>query len=112
MEKSKLKNIPIGVGFYIREEWERFLASASDREKLEDTYDEWLCNLYKGVRQMRAMGINPKKVVVHLDELINYCIDHKLKNDSEGRTKFITDLVLKGRNEEIDLSNISKDGQQ
>jgi len=34
--------ISIGVGYYKYEQWNLLLESASDREDLEDTYEEWL----------------------------------------------------------------------
>ncbi len=36
------KKDEVGLGFYKREEWQRLLETAVDRDILEDTYDEWL----------------------------------------------------------------------
>lgn len=73
MSNKPKENYVLGVGYYKRNEWERFLASADDREKLEDTYEEWLGGFHKSVMKMRKKGLKPRKVVIHLDELLDYC---------------------------------------
>jgi hypothetical protein len=37
-----MKETAVGVGYYKREQWNFLLESASDRENLEGTYEEWL----------------------------------------------------------------------
>lgn len=103
MEKSKKKddNIVVGVGYYRRKDWERLLATATDREKLEDTYDEWLEVFYKTVKNMRSAGITPRKVCFTLDELLDYCKNEGLKNNAEARSRFFAELTRQGKTEEI-----------
>lgn len=96
------KDIIVGIGFYRREDWERLLASASDRKNLEDTYDEWLKNFHKLVKNLRAIGIKPKKVCFTLDELLDYCKKKGLKNNSKTRSEFFCELTGQGRVKEIE----------
>jgi len=101
MAVEKDGNIVVGIGCYKREEWEQFLALADDREKLEDTYDEWIRDFRKTVRNMRKAGINPRKVCFKLDELIDFCRKKGLKNNAEARSEFFAELTRQGRTEEI-----------
>ena len=106
MEKKKdksYKKVIVGIGFYKEEEWERLLACAHDRENLEDTYDEWLEVVEKAILNYHALGIRPRKVVVNLDELIDFCIDHKLKNTAETRSRFVAERLREGKAEDIKL---------
>lgn len=91
----------VAIGYYRREEWERFLACADDRDKLENTREEWLVSFNKAFTNARASGINPKKVIVNLDELIEFCTKHGKKNDAETRSRFIAELARQGKSEEI-----------
>jgi len=101
MNTAKKERVVAGIGFYRREDWERFLASADDRETLEDTYDEWLAVFCKAVKDMRAAGIKPWKVIFTLNELLDYCEKKGLKNNAEARSKFFSELTRLGKTEEI-----------
>lgn len=102
MSSRNKSQVIVGIGYYKREEWERFLASAEDRDELEDTYDEWLVNFDKAARNAKTTGVTLKKVIINLDDLMDYCINKKRKNNSETRSHFIADLTRLGRTEEID----------
>jgi predicted metal-dependent phosphotriesterase family hydrolase len=101
MSSRNKSQIIVGIGYYKREEWERFLASAEDREELEDTYDEWVVDFHKTISNAKKAGVRLKKVTINLDDLMDYCIKKKRKNNSETRSHFIADLVRSGRAEEI-----------
>jgi len=98
---KKKGRVMIGIGFYRRQDWEKFLASADDRENLESTYDEWLVVFRKAVNDVRAAGIEPKKVVFTLDELLGYCKEKGLKNNAGARSEFFSELTRMGKTEEI-----------
>lgn len=87
----------LGVGFYRREQWPLFLATAVDRTKLDDTYDEWLEGLKRSLIILMAEGADPVKVDVDVEELLAYCAEHGLENSGETRSQFIADLASKGR---------------
>ena len=83
------ENVEIGIGFYKRDQWGRLLETASDRDALEDTYDEWLSVFKDGVQKQKQAGLNPKMVVVDIEELLRFCKENRLENDSETRSHFI-----------------------
>lgn len=101
MRKDGEENIAVGIGFFRREDWEQFIVSADDRENLEDTYDEWLVVFRRAVKDMRATGIKPRKVIFTLDELLDYCQKKGLKNNAEARSEFFAELTRLGKTEEI-----------
>ncbi|MBL7131238.1 MAG: hypothetical protein ISS45_07555 [Candidatus Omnitrophica bacterium] len=101
MGAKKKEKIVVGIGYYRRQDWERFLASADDREKLEDTYDEWLVSFRNAVKNMRTAGTEPKKVLFTIDELLDYCKKKRLKNNAKARSEFFSELTRQGKTEEI-----------
>jgi hypothetical protein len=71
--KKKHTEMVVGAGFYRREQWPLLLETAEDRAELEDTYEEWLESFWKGIRNLRTLGIEPLKVDVDLEELLACC---------------------------------------
>jgi hypothetical protein len=63
----------IGVAWYRREQWNRLREISSDRDKLEESYDEWLRNAVNALENLRAAGIDPAKVDVDTEELLEWC---------------------------------------
>lgn len=92
----------IGVGFYRREQWPLFLATAVDKDNLEDTYDEWLEGLKRSLIILRAEGADPVKVDVDMEELLAYCAEHGLENSGKARSQFFAEMVSKGRWEKFE----------
>lgn len=100
MKKNTSGNLKFGIGYYKKDEWNRFVASADDRNDLEDTHDNWLDSFNEAVMNAKKAGLKPEKVVISVDELIDYCIDKKMKNNSETRSGFVAELLRQGRGEE------------
>jgi len=85
----------IGVGHYKGEQWNFLLKSASDREDLEDTYEEWLRVFEKMIGELKASGIEPYKIDVDDPELIKFCEEKGLPNNGKARAQFIAYLATK-----------------
>ncbi len=90
---------PIGVGlaWFRRDEWPQLLASAADREKLEDTYDEWLGEARKLLLDMATRGIAIEKVDVGIDELSAWCRHENRPLDGDARASFASYKLLKSK---------------
>lgn len=48
----------IGVCWYRQDQYDRFLASANDREALEDTWSDWQITAERIIRQYRVRGLD------------------------------------------------------
>ena len=100
MKKKNYETV-FGVGYYRREQWPMLLGSADDRHALEGTYDEWILSFEKGLKNMRAVGIEPLKVDIDINELLVWCKAKGFKNTSEYRAEFIAELCRQGRGKKI-----------
>ncbi|MHC4179743.1 MAG: hypothetical protein ACYSWU_19720 [Planctomycetota bacterium] len=63
----------IGMAWFRREEWSRFLEVSADRDQLEETYDEWLQSAPQALLDFAAEGQRLEKVDVGVDELLKWC---------------------------------------
>ena len=96
-----MKETAVGVGYYKREQWNFLLESASDRENLEGTYEEWLQVFKETIGKLKAQGIKPYKIDVDVRELIAFCEEKGFPNNGKTRAQFISHLVSKHRGIEL-----------
>ena len=84
-----------GIGWYTKESYQKLLDYADDREKLDDTYEDWLANYSRVVKNLRKSGIKAVPVTIEIDELMNWCSANNLPNTGESRSKFVSVTVMK-----------------
>ncbi|HSB71838.1 MAG TPA: hypothetical protein VLT62_21120 [Candidatus Methylomirabilis sp.] len=89
----------VGVCWYRQEQYERFLASADDRNALEDTWADWQVTAERVLRQYRARGLNIRKVEIDLDDLLAYCRAEGRPNDGAARSSYVAHLLERGQDE-------------
>ncbi len=87
----------IGVAWYRREQWDRLLEISSDRDELEDTYDEWVAMAEKRVKELGQHGYMHRKVDVDVEELVSWCNTQNRPVDGTARTEFV---ILKLREQD------------
>jgi hypothetical protein len=85
--------VVLGVCWYRQDQYERFLASANDREDLEDTWAEWQITAERVIRQYRAQGLDVRKVESDLDDLLAYCAVEGKPNTAATRAAYVTHLM-------------------
>jgi hypothetical protein len=95
MTVSSENPVTMGVAIYCADQWDRFLASAQDREKLAGTWLEWREVLEESKRNMRAIGIEPIEVLVDVDELTEYCAKQGLPNIGGTRAQFVAECLAR-----------------
>lgn len=83
----------IGVCWYRQDQYDRFLASANDREALEDTWAEWQITAERIIRQYRARGLDVRKVEIDLDDLLAYCTVEGKPNTAASRAAYVVHLM-------------------
>jgi len=89
---SESTNI-LGIAWYRREEWPHLLEIATDRDELEDTYEEWLHNAETRFHEMAEAGINAMKVYINVDELQDWCIVQSRPLDGSARAVFTAEKL-------------------
>ncbi|MCF7792054.1 MAG: hypothetical protein K9M56_08665 [Victivallales bacterium] len=88
---KKKKLIPVGVGYYKKEQWEILKSLVSDPEIIEDTYDEWLQILKDSVIKLEKTGIAPIPIEVDVLEMNSWCIKKNIPFDGSARAQYITE---------------------
>jgi hypothetical protein len=90
MAKSKV-NSPatvIGVAWYRPEQWETLCNVSVDRDKLEETYAEWLVDAERVVKQLQQRGLRVIKVDVEISDLMLWCESQRIPLDGEARSNY------------------------
>ena len=101
MGKRKKKNVKsdetvdtiLGIAWYSRKQYEGLLEIATDRDNLEDTYEEWQATAEKMMVELSRPGVLPRKIHIDVDELVSWCKSHNRPVDGAARTIFVADKV-------------------
>jgi hypothetical protein len=90
MAKSKNNSsaLVIGVAWYQPDQWEILRNVAVDRDKLEDTYAEWLADAERVVKQLQQNGLRVIKVDIEITDLMLWCENQRIPLDGEARSKY------------------------
>lgn len=76
------------LAYYREEDWERFLNSIDDRDKMHDTWQEWHESYIKARNGLKAQGFKVRQIVIDIDELSKFCKDKGVKNTGQARSEF------------------------
>ena len=82
-----------GFAWYRREQWLRLRELASDCDKLDDSYDEWLAGAQKALLEMTLAGVSVRRVDVDIDALSQWCQAEGRILDSAARAAFVAEEV-------------------
>jgi len=82
------RDVVTGIAWYRREQWTRLRELASDADKLEESYEDWLAGAQKTLLQMGVAGVRAQRVDVDLDELARWCRAEGRPLDSAARAAF------------------------
>jgi hypothetical protein len=82
-----------GVAWYSEDQWALVRATATDAERFESSYSEWLTMAKDALRNLQAAGITPVRVLVMASELSAWCIAHGKPNDAGARAQFASEKM-------------------
>jgi hypothetical protein len=91
-EASEAKVIT-GCAWYRAEQWGRLREISADRDKLEETHEEWAANAEKSLREMRKVGIYAEKVDVDVEELLAWCQAQGREVNGEARSQYAAEML-------------------
>ncbi len=91
--KRRTAPTEIGLGWYRREDWDRLLRMFPDRDKLHDTYDEWLKDVLKGEKMVKRKGNLVKRIIVDPDELAAWCALRGLQPVAATRAEYVCEKM-------------------
>lgn len=79
----------INLAYYRKEDWDKFLKSIDDKEKMHDTWEEWHQAFMKTKVQLILQGFQVMDFVVDIDKLSEYCKKRGIRNDGKARSQFV-----------------------
>jgi hypothetical protein len=87
----------LGLAWYSREDWERLHEIADDRDKLDDTYEDWERQALKMIQDLEAVGQQIRKVPIDIEALIAWCRERKCRIDMAARSEYVSYLLSQGK---------------
>jgi hypothetical protein len=69
--------------------WALVKENAADAEIFEATFGDWIAMAEERFEDLVTAGINPIKVLIDVDELLEWCRTNNEPNDSAARAKFV-----------------------
>jgi len=83
----------LGLAWYSREAWERLREIADDREKLDETYEEWEQQALAMIRDLEAVGRQVQKIPINIEALVTWCRERKCRIDMAARSEYVSYLL-------------------
>jgi hypothetical protein len=99
MKETEELELVMGVCWYTPEEFIKMKQIASDKNRFEDTYEEWLEVAEKIQNDLEKRGANPRKVYVKTDDFRWWCEKNSLASDGAARTKYVTEILESHKND-------------
>ncbi len=87
----------IGLAWYSREDWERLREIADDRDKLDDTYEDWERQALNMIHDLESVGRRIRKVPINIEALIAWCAERKCRIDMATRSEYVSYLLSQGK---------------
>jgi hypothetical protein len=75
----------VAIASYEPDQWEGLLASAADRDQLEDTWEEWNAGAEKLIAGLEAKSIPWIRVPLDIEEIKQFCEEQGIPNDGKAR---------------------------
>ena len=83
----------MALAWFKPEQWEGLRAESADRERLEQTHEQWLEAAEGAIEQLAAEGVVVERIEVDLDELVAWCRDNSLTLDASARANFAAEKL-------------------
>lgn len=78
----------IGFAWYSEEEWLALRRVSADKDRLDDSYAEWLAGAEKALRTLQSQGAPVIPVSINVSELVAWCKAENRRIDGSARSAF------------------------
>jgi hypothetical protein len=75
------------------EAWERLREIADDRDKLDDTYEDWHRQALTMSHDLEVVGRQIRKVPIDIEALVAWCRERKCRIDVAARAEYVLYLL-------------------
>ena len=96
--KKKYK-IGYALAWYKPEQWELLKALSVDGDTLENTYFEWEAKSNERIPQFEKEGMYLEKMIIDVDELVQWCKSEGIPINGEARAAFANELFKRKHNQ-------------
>lgn len=83
----------IGIGVYKKEDYKEILKISVDKEKMNQTWNEWKKTKNRTVANFQKLGIKTVDILVKPKELVQFCRENGLEINGQARANFISNKV-------------------
>jgi hypothetical protein len=90
--KAPQRAVQVGVTWYTEDQWHLVKAAATDPERFEDTYADWVAMAEEATKDMLGVGIVTERVPIMASDLLAWCLAHGKQNDASARAEFVSQL--------------------
>jgi hypothetical protein len=80
----------IVIAWYKKDEYDKLLRVIIDKDSMPLNYNDWLEIATATIEDLKNQGFNVKKIVVDVDELIEWCRVMKKENTAKNRALFVS----------------------
>jgi hypothetical protein len=87
------QNTVVGVAWYQPEQWQQLLEISTDRDDLEDSYQEWVRDIERVVKELNRNGIQCVKVAVEVEQLLAWCQGQNIPVNGEARSRYVAEKL-------------------
>ena len=90
--KTVTSKLAVGVCWYTEENWTKVRAAASDPDRFEDTYQEWIDMGEKALQGLQIAGVTAEKFNINSEDLLAWCVAHSRANNAASRAEFVSQM--------------------
>jgi hypothetical protein len=87
------RKTPVAIAWYRPEQWALLKAYSSDKDVLEDSFEEWVIHAEKTFKEYKKSGMNLHKILIDIDALVAWCRENDLSIDAESRSQYAATLM-------------------
>ena len=85
--------LPVGIGWFSPDSYERLRRIAADPENLAETFQAWESKAKEGLFLLRARGVDVHQFFVDVDDLERWCRQNDRPVDGPARAAYISDKL-------------------
>ena len=97
LKKRTPRSLEVGVAWYTEETWAHVKKTATDPERFEATFEEWLVMAEDTLRNFVNAGVAPEKVIIDPEEFAAWCKARHKRNNASARARFVSGKLRRDR---------------
>lgn len=88
--------VAVGLAWFDREQWHLLRQVAADRDKLDNSFEEWESSARKALANLKSQGVLVEPFEVRVADLAQWCAERSLPLNSAARAEYVS-FMLRGK---------------